>query len=952
MLRLRTLGTLALDGVPQTTGAAALQPRRLAMLAAVGAELDGISRDTLLGLLWPEASEARARHALNQSLYALRRAAGIDDLFVGTHRLRLNPDRITVDRWEFERALADGKHEVAAQLYAGPFLHGVFISDTPEFERWMEAERARLARAYVGALHELAASADAREAGSSITWWRRLTAVDPLDSRATLGLMRALAATGDYAGAIREAQEHEQRMRTELGIAPVQEVPDLARSLRERRDATRVVPSEAKDLHVAAVIPSGARPVRTVGARNHALVVAGVFTVILAAAFAKASGVMASSNDAPAVRPDSNVVAVLPFRVFGDSTRELGVGLADLLRGALDGAGALRAADMRAVLSHVPHDSPTTDARVAAGVSRAIGAGLFVTGEATLIRNRVQISAELRDVRDAGRAPARASAEGSADSLIDVIDRAAVALFAAHGGSPRERLASVAARTTTSLPALKLFLEAERHMRDGEYSDALPPLREAVRLDTGFALAFYRMSIAADWSGENLLADSAAAEAARRRSRLSTRDQWLVDALLAWRRRDVDEADRRYRSAVLHQPGDLEAWYQLGEVYFHDNPGRGLSFAASEAPFRRVAAMEPTNVDVRHHLIRVLLWEQRWHELDSVMALFGPSNTPLRPYTALARHDTAALRRSLDELAVVDANSLYIIGERLTLYSRDATVGARAFLGLVTPDRPPAERASGFAALADIAAARGHWREARAFVDSMGALVPRFALETDARLALVPFAPATPASVRALRARIVTWQRLPGDTTRPWAGHPSPEQYAYRMADLDGHLAAIERDTMGVVHAMAVIARVAGDTPAASRWRDEQRSALAARLSESRGRIAAAIDAPPSPPSYGEWGDGAEARFLKARLLEQHGDLAEAARWFASFEQVSLDALAWAAPAHLMRAEILDRLGRRAEAAADYARVAELWRDCDAELVPLRDLAVQRASRYSGSSAR
>ena len=37
---------------------------------------------------------------------------------------------------------ADG-HE-ALELYRGPFLPGFFVADAPEFERWMEEERARL----------------------------------------------------------------------------------------------------------------------------------------------------------------------------------------------------------------------------------------------------------------------------------------------------------------------------------------------------------------------------------------------------------------------------------------------------------------------------------------------------------------------------------------------------------------------------------------------------------------------------------------------------------------------------------------------------------------------------------------------------------------------------------------------------------------------------------------
>src|SRR5688572_6528045 len=98
MPRLRTLGGLSIDDAERSLRGAALQRRRLTVLAVIaGAGPKGISRDKLLGLFWPEADEDRARHSLAQTLYALRRSLHADDLFVGTADIRVNTDRLTVD---------------------------------------------------------------------------------------------------------------------------------------------------------------------------------------------------------------------------------------------------------------------------------------------------------------------------------------------------------------------------------------------------------------------------------------------------------------------------------------------------------------------------------------------------------------------------------------------------------------------------------------------------------------------------------------------------------------------------------------------------------------------------------------------------------------------------------------------------------------------------------------
>ena len=233
-LRLRTLGGLAVEGDPRPALGAATQRRPLALLALLASARErGVSRDKLLGYLWPESSEEKARHLLNQALYALRRNLAADDLFLGSSELRLNPGALGADMREFEEALDRGDPERAAAIYAGPFLDGFFLSDAPEFEHWVEAERTRLASRAERALETLAAGAKARgDHRAAAEWWRRLTALDPLSSRFALGLMEALVAAGDRSGALRHARVHEELLAQEMGMSPDARVAALVQKLR------------------------------------------------------------------------------------------------------------------------------------------------------------------------------------------------------------------------------------------------------------------------------------------------------------------------------------------------------------------------------------------------------------------------------------------------------------------------------------------------------------------------------------------------------------------------------------------------------------------------------------------------------------------------------------------------------------------------------------------------
>src|SRR5690348_14504346 len=222
VLRLRTFGGLWLEGDDGPLTGAAAQRRRLVLLAALAAAgPKGLSRDALVGLLWPEVDEARARAALSQALYALKRDTSEAELVFGQEVLALNTGIVWSDVAEFEAAIAREDSETAANLYSGQFLSGVFISEAVDFEHWLDGVRLRLSQAAEQAVEHLAIDAEGhRDYAAAANWWRRLVDIDALKPRAVLGLMEALVARRDRADALRTADRYAQRVREDLDDEP------------------------------------------------------------------------------------------------------------------------------------------------------------------------------------------------------------------------------------------------------------------------------------------------------------------------------------------------------------------------------------------------------------------------------------------------------------------------------------------------------------------------------------------------------------------------------------------------------------------------------------------------------------------------------------------------------------------------------------------------------------
>jgi adenylate cyclase len=234
MYRLRALGGLTLERSGTALDDVVAHRKAMALLAILAAQ-GSASRDRLMALLWPDAGEARARNSLKQTIHLIRRRLDSQDVILGVTDLRLNPDLLLSDVAAFANSLRQGDPGAAVTHYGGPFLDGVHVGGTGEFERWAGEQRAQLARQYVDALEQLAAAAeDAGDPTGAAAWWLKAQAGDPLNGRIAVRAMSALEAAGDRSGALRHAAVHAALVRDELNAAPAAAVTELAEELRLR----------------------------------------------------------------------------------------------------------------------------------------------------------------------------------------------------------------------------------------------------------------------------------------------------------------------------------------------------------------------------------------------------------------------------------------------------------------------------------------------------------------------------------------------------------------------------------------------------------------------------------------------------------------------------------------------------------------------------------------------
>jgi two-component SAPR family response regulator len=200
---------------------------------------DGLSKERIGAILWPEHSPERLNSIFHNTMYRLRHVLFPEVVLFEEGVYFFNRDiNYWLDVEEFETLLARAERlpedecgarmailSQAAELYKGDYLQGLF-SD------WCLVRRENLRVSYTSALLALGGlHIRAKEYASALQYYNTVLVDDPYQEAAYRQAIRCYLMMGDRASALRKYQECVDILQEELGVSPMPETEALYRQL-------------------------------------------------------------------------------------------------------------------------------------------------------------------------------------------------------------------------------------------------------------------------------------------------------------------------------------------------------------------------------------------------------------------------------------------------------------------------------------------------------------------------------------------------------------------------------------------------------------------------------------------------------------------------------------------------------------------------------------------------
>jgi eukaryotic-like serine/threonine-protein kinase len=634
-------------------------------------------------------------------------------------------------------------------------------------------------------------------------------------------------------------------------------------------------------------------------------------------------------------------------------------------------------------------------------LAREAGVWTVVLGDFTPAGDSLHLVARVFDVATGKRVDvARVDDRPGAD-VRPLFDQLAAKLLDLTG-APNELQVGLARSTTNSLEAFRAYLRGVEQLNRWDLAGAERDLQRAIAIDTTFGLAYYKLALTRGWivGAVDSVSDRLMLRATTYSANLPAHERTVINAYRAFLGNQYEEARALYRQLIARDSGDADAWYGLGDAWFHDTAGVNEApfWTQSLRAFKRALALDPNYALAYEHVQYMLSVAASDHPTYALLPRdsFAVTRTSSgRPLMDSATVRVAVQRSRAEALATART---WVSAQPTTLRAHGAMVNAYVSAGnysgalaelerfrVATPSHPelPFVEARVRFASGDVDRAAAQLRTALdtvsskdfkvyegtpAVVSDIAAAANVFAYQGDLTNAAKALDLAD--QVRREVASHPDWTGAKGEGWRRFmlgelyaaaGGPPSALRQIWQSTAEAVRMAPAEQRKhiahTGASAAIGLFTGLAADTTALHELAvlsgEPPAKEVRALLAVSRGDsiVARRVLAEPDSTAYGKHMYRVLTEPLAAQAYYLLGDYETTLRVLEGYQPSSLQTAdfdsGWGmlGRVRLLRGAAYERLGRRAEAREQYRQVLAQWKQADPALLPFLQQAERGLAR-------
>lgn len=247
------------------------------------------------------------------------------------------------------------------------------------------------------------------------------------------------------------------------------------------------------------------------------------------------------------------------------------------------------------------------DPNLATDIARRAGAEALLTGKIIQRDNGLMLTSQLININDGS---VLKSYQVDGNDIYQMVDNLTGLIQTDIRIAEEESDAladAVSDKTSTSVNAFQYYFNGVDYFNKSHFREAIVEFQNAIAIDSTFSSAYYKLAMAQWWSQSEMNPETI--EDAQESLQKVLNGQWykttkeklLTQGALELTRQNFTEAENLYQQLIDFIDDEKEAWYGLGEAYFHGKQ----DFDLAKDAFERAVELDPAFTVAYRHIFDI-----------------------------------------------------------------------------------------------------------------------------------------------------------------------------------------------------------------------------------------------------------------------------------------------------------------------------------------------------------